>query len=367
MIWESLGMFFRKMKGVRGLPKHKGSPDEICREILRKCYNGRYFQASAGHFSLFYIRDFGICIEALLRLGYRKEVENTLKYALSCYERYEKITTTIKKNGVCKDFFNIAPDSLAFLLFSLRVSKADALVSEYRQFLEKEIARYYEAIVDKNTGLVKKGYFSSIKDNAIRNSSCYDNCMLAMIRRNAGLLKLNNPFAKYNYPKLIYEHFWNKKEGYFKDDLDLDIPTGDANVFPYWCGIFKDRNMIKSSINAIQKNHLDKPFPLRYWKDKKAGSFLFIQSLLAPNYEGNTCWVHLGLCYMDVLAHLNDKQYKSLLKEHIRQYTNMIIEHKNFLEVYTIKSDGQAVPYRSLFYHCDDSMIWCSKYLAFRP
>ncbi len=416
MLNESLSMFKRRLKGISAIKRYSGSPEQICKQIINGCYNGTYFQTSAGHFSNFYIRDFGMCVEALLKLGYKKEVYNTLSYALSCYAKHGTVTTTIKSNGACKDFFNIGPDSLAFLLFSLRVSKADALVSGYKEFLEKEIVRYYVTIVNKNTGLARKGYFSSIKDHAIRNSSCYDNCMLAMIAREATLLKLSNEFNKHNYKKLILDRFWNKEKGYvknhrsetcsmlrivqqqqgvfdaqnsakpavfehtefhlttnprfaefccFKDDLDNDIPTGDANVFPYWCRIFDEKQkqkksadekeMLIKSINAIQKNSLDKPFPLKYWNSKKYGHFLFFPSLFAKHYETNTVWIHLGLCYLDVIARYDRK----LLKTYLSEYTKLIKEYNNFMEVYT--EDGK--PYNSLFYLSDESMIWCAKYL----
>jgi hypothetical protein len=269
---------------------------------------------------------------------------------------------------VCKDFFSIGPDSLAFLLYSLRISKIKELVSAYKAFLEKEITRYHETIVDKNTGLAKKGYFSSMKDHAIRNSSCYDNCMLAVISREADLLRLKNPFRKYNYKDMIYSHFWNKEKKYFMDDLDNDVPTGDANVFPYWCRIFdgkkvgnknvNEKEMLDESIKAIHKNKLDSPFPLKYWNTKRYGHFLGFPSFFAPHYETDAVWTHLGLCYLDVLAKID----KKLLSKHIQMYTKLIETNKNFIELY----DEKGSLYSSLFYLSDESMIWCCKYLMLR-
>lgn len=367
------------MKGEKAIHQYSGSTNSICSQIIKNCFNGEFFQASAGNFACFYIRDFGMCIKSLLNLGYKKEAESTLSFALKTYAKQDRITTTITRDGKCVDYFNIAPDSLAFLLYSLRIAKdkqvakdkpivnTKALVLEHKLFLEKEIRRYFETIVDQSTGLVKKGYFSSIKDHAVRNSSCYDNCMLAMISREADELELENPFKKFNYHALIKTYFWskneNKQSGYFKDDIDNDVPTGDANVFPYWCGVFdcasEDKEMAKSSIKTIKENKLDQPFPLKYSSNAKYGSFLFLPSLFAGNYEGNTIWMHLGLCYLDVIAITDRKLFKTYLNQCLDKYKELIKTYKNFLEVY----NHNSTPYQSLFYLCDDSMLWCSKYL----
>lgn len=393
-------MLKRRIKGEKAIHRYIGNEEFICSQIVERCFNGIFFQVSQGHFSNFYIRDFGMCIKALLKLGYKEEIERTLTYAMSNYAEFGKITTTItpkipiekelkrlkntdyhdiafsrNEDNSCKDFFNIAPDSLAFLLYSLRVAKKykiNGLVEAYKPFLEREIQRYFNKIVVKansKKGLVKKEYFSSMKDHAIRNSSCYDNCMLAMISKEADKLKLKNPFNAFDYKKLIRKYYWNAKKGYFKDDLDNDVATGDANVFPYWCEIFavvnskgkimnkKELKMLKQSVKAIQKNKLDKPFPLKYSNKKSSeyGRFLFWPSLFAKNYEGNTIWMHLGLCYLDIVACVD----KKLLKKYLLSYKKQIEKYSNFLELYTEK--GQ--PYKSLFYLSDDSMLWCCKYL----
>jgi hypothetical protein len=395
MLKESIYMLRRRLKGDKAIHKYAGNAEFICHQIVDMCFNGIFFQVSQGHFNNFYIRDFGMCIKALIKLGYKEEVYRTLTYAMSNYSDYNKITTTItpkipineemeklkevdyhdiafsrNEDNECKDFFSIAPDSLAFLLYSLRIAKQNkivGLIEAYKPFLEREIKRYYDTIVIKSgekRGLVKKGYFSSMKDHAIRNSSCYDNCMLAMISKEADKLKLKNPFKRFNYKKLILKHFWNDKKKYFKDDLNNNMPTGDANVFPFWCEIFevkgknkKNMGMLKQAIKAIQKNKLDKPFPLKYSNKTQSryGNFLFFPSLFARNYESNSIWMHLGLCYLDVVSKVD----KKLLRKYLSSYKKQIEKHHNFLEVY----DEKGKPYKSMFYLCDDSMIWASKYL----
>ncbi len=342
-----------------GIKKYSGAPEEICKQIVADCWNGTFFQVSTGHFSLFYIRDFGMCVEALLKLGYKKEVEKTLQYALTVYSRENRITTTITKEGKCFDVFSYAPDSLAFLLYSLRVSKNKVLVEIYKPFLEKELQCFFEIVVDKETWLVQKGRnFSSIKDHAKRYVSCYDSCCIALVAKEADALGLSSFFKteNNNYNKIkqkIKQTFWNGS--YFRENEESNYVTGDANTFPYWFGIFTDKEMIKKSIAAIQKEKLDQLFPLKYTSFVPK-NFFFLPSLLAPNYEGNTIWAHMGLCYIDIVAKVD----KKLAKKYVTLYKELIETHKNFLELF----DENGNPYNSLFYYSDAGMLWCSKWLV---
>ena len=195
---------FHMLKRRISVAKHEtrqydGTPEQICKQIVKECWNGTFFQVSTGHFSLFYMRDFGMCIESLIKLGYKKEVERTLQFALTCYSRENRVSTTITKGGKCFDVFSYSPDTLAFLLYSLRVSKNNDLIEIYKPFLEQQIQYFYDTVVDKETGLVRKDEnFSSIKDNAKRRSSCYDNCCLAVVAREAVALGLSSPFKTKN-------------------------------------------------------------------------------------------------------------------------------------------------------------------------
>jgi hypothetical protein len=338
----------------RGIRKYEGNAAEICQKIVKDCWNKKhgYFQASNGHFSEFYMRDFGICAESLMKLGYKDEVYRTMQYCLNIYSKHSKVTTTITPKGRPINVFHYAPDTLAFLIRSLRVAGAKDLAKTYEPFLEKEAEWYADDIIHKGTGLVNFRKYSSMKDHSARKSSCYDNCMSAMLSRELDKLGMKNPLKKYKYPQLIKLNFWHAK--YFDDDLYSNYICGDANVFPYWCGIFTDPLMIKKSIAAIQQEGLDSPFPLKYTSGrlKERASTC---TLLAPNYEGNTVWLHLGLCYLDVVK----KADKELFAKHLEQYTKLIEEHGNLLEVF--RPDG--TPYKTPVYYADDSMLWAAKYL----
>jgi hypothetical protein len=347
---------FKRSRNVKkeGVKRYKGNARSICKQIVKDCWNGRYFQVSTGHFCEFYVRDFGWCVDSLIKLGYQEEVKKTLEYALKIYSE-QGLKTTITPKGEAVDIFTYAPDSLAFLIRSLRVLGDKELIERYKDFLVEEINKFYEFVIEKETGLIRSDkYFSSIKDEAKRRSSCYDNIMAAVLSNELNKLKLHNPLKKYDYKKIIRHMFWNGE--YFVDDLkgNKEIIAGDANVFPFWTEVFDDKEMLKLCIEKIQSSGLDKPFPLKYTKDIPK-NFNFI-SWFVPNYEGNCIWMHIGLMYIKIVREIDSEK----AKEYINEYTKLIEKYGNFLEVFN--SDG--TPFRSRFYYADEGMLWCSNYLT---
>ena len=338
--------------------KYGGNYKEICQNIIKSCWNGRYFQTSAKGFTEFYVRDFAFCAESLCRLGFVKEVRLSLEYALHHFQKHGQIKTKVSRNGTPVDIFHIAPDSLALLIRTFIVTKNHDLAEKYRHFLNKEIRRYYDVIINKSTGLVKSGYFSSVRDHTIRHSSMYDNAMIAFLRENLSTLKLENPFKKYDYKQKIKKLFWTGS--YFRDSLESQDVTGDANIFPFWLGIFKSSSMLKQSIRAIEENGLSDPYPLKYSAKKSqknpiSNKSLSFANFFAPNYQGDTIWMQNGMLYLKLLATVNRKKF--LL--YFNKYKTLIEHHGNFLELFT--KEGQI--YRTLFYKADEGLLWCSMFL----
>ena len=340
----------------RGVKRHSGDSEEICRQIIEDCWNGRYFMTSAGHFPDFYTRDFGWCCESLIKLGHREKVKMTLGYALRNFRRKGHVTTAISPRGDAYDFPCYAVDSLAYLVRSLRLLGNKELVESNKEFLNKQIKLFFELVIDKKNGLVKKEtHFSSMKDHAVRKSSCYDKCMVGMLSLELNKIGLENPF-KLDYRKLIKEKFWNGK--YFLDDLSgAKHVAGDAQIIPFYSGLIKDLGMFRKSLEAIQREGFDKPVPLRYSKVKPKQEFIFLH-LLASNYEKNTCWQHLGMMFLDVLSRLSNVELEGYLKV----VESFIERDKNFLEVYW--PNGR--PYSNVFYYADEGMLWASVYLRIK-
>ncbi|MDO8741447.1 MAG: hypothetical protein Q7J54_07850 [Candidatus Woesearchaeota archaeon] len=338
-----------------GVKKYNGSAEQICRQIIKDCWNGRYFQASSGHFCEFYTRDFGFCIEALLKLGYKDEIKKTLEYVLNIFEKNRKITTTISPDGIPFDFPYYAVDSVPYLIRSLRIFNDKNLIIRYNAFLNKEIKKFYEIVFDKEKGLVKENAcFSSMKDYSVRKSSCYDNVMAAMLSNELKKIEiLENPFKDYDFKKTIKEKFWTGS--YFLDDLSgSSHVAGDANVFPFWSNVFDDKKMLRSSIEAIQKEGLDSPFPLKYTGNTEKLRMINAE-FFVPGYERSSIWMHMGPLFIGLVKKIN----KNKAEDYVQQYRSLIEKYKNYPEVF----DADGKPYKTPFYYSDEGMLWAAMFL----
>lgn len=360
---EGMRMFRRRLRVLfKGIKKYKGSSAEICRSIIRDCWNAdhQYFQASAGHFCEFWTRDFAWCIMPLIRLGYKEKVLKTLEYAMNIFEKHSQITTTINPKQKPFDFPYYAIDSVPYFIYCLQSADAYALVKKHKDFLNTQIEDFFERVIDEKTGLVRKDrHFSSMKDYAKRKSSCYGNVMAALLRDSINHINkneklLDNPLNGYDYKKLIKKHFWTG--AYFLDDLSgLKYPTGDANVFPFLYGLFNDKNMLKSCIRTIQQHKLDDPFPLKYTESGSQEHKMISLEFLAPDYERDTIWMHMGSLYIGLVREIDPE----LANKYISQYAGIIETCRNYPELFK----KNKKPYTSLLYHADESMLWAAIYL----
>jgi PII-like signaling protein len=348
---------FKRSRYVKkyGIKKYEGNAKEICRQIVEDCWNGRYFQTSSGHFCEFYIRDFGWTVDSLIKLGYKKEVHSTLKYALDKFSK-DRLTTTITPEGKCVDIFTYSVDSLPFLIRSLRVAKAKDLIEQYRDFLDKETKKCFKLCFNPKTSLVTtKTYFSSMKDESKRSSSLNDNVMIAMLSEELDKIGLFNPFRKYDIKGAILRHLW--EGSYFYDDINkFKIITGDSNVLPFWTEVFDEEEMIKICVDKIRNEKLDHPFPLKYTSSHFSQQKMNIVEKFVRKYERDSIWMHMGLLYIQMVKRID----KGLAKKYVDSYTQIIEGHRNFLEVF--HPDGRV--YKSTFYYADEGMLWAANYLT---
>ena len=350
---ETPRIFFSSWKNRLIKKKYEGTAKQICEGIVKDCWNGRFFQTSTGNFKQFWTRDFGWCTAALLKLTYEKEVHQTIRYALNRFKHYNKITTTITPGGRVYDFTTEAVDSLPWLIHSIKISKFP--YHSYKTFLNNQIRKFFKNVVNEHTGLVDpEKHFSSMKDFALRKSSCYDNCMLAMLSRDLSEMKLENPFKQFDYPALIKRHFWNGM--YFYDDLPRqDYVAGDANLFPFILGVTTDKTMLRSALHQVNKAGLDQPLPLKYTNSRDKVKFVW-QELFMRNYESDAIWTHMGPLFVKLAQQVD----KEKAKEYKNEYKEMIEKHSNYLEVFNSKGK----PFSSVYYYCDSGMLWAANYLS---
>lgn len=357
---EARRIFGRRLKIIfTGVKEYEGNDTQICRRIIEDCYNKRkgYFMTSSGHFSEFYARDFGWTAKSLVRLGYKDQVRKTLDYALGIYRKHGAVEQTIDPKG--KPFTypeKYSPDALAFIIRSIRRCRPNNLIDKYKDFLNSEIDKYYELVIEKDTGLVRRDIsFNSMKDYSERLSSCHDNVLTGILSETLRRYRvLHNPFRKYNYPKLIMDNFWTGR--YFLDDLSGDKTVcGDAQVLPFWSKLITDRNILRQIILTIREVGLDKPFPLKFTRGRAKSQKMVKEEFFAGNYQRDAVWPHIGMMYIDIVR----KLYPDLAIFYLNQYRNIINENSNFLEVF----DSEGKPFRNIWFYTDESMIWAANYL----
>jgi len=336
--WLSLR---RKLSGWKRYP---GNVQSICDAILNDCWNGRFYQASAGHFRQFYARDIGIAAPFLDK----ERLRATMSYALERYAAHGKITTSITpgNDGAPFDFPVFGVDSLPFLLRGLRCANDKRIVSDHKEFLKIEIERW-EAIVLNNDGFVKRNvHFSSMRDHAIRSSSCYDNAMVLLLKQEANALGLRTN-VKLTAAKFIKE-FWNGR--FLNDERDKEVLGGDANVVPWWLGVVDDKKKAKTCLQALHELRMDLPIPLSYSESSTVAPKMIGHEFFVPSWERDGRWMQLGLMYVDVATKLK----MPWADEVIASVRSNIERNQNVLEVFT----PEGRPYTSAFYHADESMLW---------
>lgn len=353
-----------------GIRRYDGDSSSIGRQIIDDCYNGEkdYFMVSSGHYREFYARDFGWCVESLLSLGERDRVLKTLSYVLAVFEKHGRIEQSIDPAGKPFTFPEADfSDALPFIIHALRLSKAGKIIKKHGKFLNREIVRYFEGVIDGSTGLVRKDvHISSMKDYALRQSSCYDNSLAGMLANDLsalsssgvpGAISLVNPFRKYDYSDILIRNFWTGE--HFLDDLSGSRTIcGDANTLPFWTGVIRDKAMLRKAMRSVQNEGLDDPFPLKYTRDRFREQKMISTEFLAGNYERDTIWTHVGLMYIKVVAQVD----KDLARRYMVKYEKKMLLHRNFLEVY----DRRGRPFQTIAYYTDESMLWVANYLTLK-
>ncbi len=349
----------------KGYKRYKGSPLKICEQIVKECFNGTYFQGSCGHFSSFWVRDLGMCAESFMRIGFKDELCSTLEWALAVYEKNNKVTTTIFKHKYPVDIYAYASDSLPFLLWACIAAEREDLLKKHKDFLNGEINRYAQVLFDFKNGMIKrKLYVSGAKDCVLRDSSMYDNTMAAWLKN---LLKrcsfLDNPWKNADIKANLKENLWNGN--YFLEDLSgVKYVSADANIWPYWCGVFKEKELFQSSIDTIIQEMLDQPLPLKYHAKRHPEREFHIPKIFTPNYQGDTIWTQIGMIYIMLVK----KLYPSLAMQYLGAYTKLIKHYGNYLELFVDKNASDEippVPYTGRFgiYTADEGMIWAAMYV----
>jgi hypothetical protein len=345
---------FRRLFGWK---RYRGSVEAISRAVLEDCWTGEFFAGSAGHFKQFWTRDLAICTPALCRLGERERVVRSWAFGLERFARAGRITTTIFRRRHPRDVYAYGSDSLPLLLYGLREAGASHLIQRHRALLAAEIERYHQKVFDPELGLARTdGYFSGPRDCMTGRSTVFANTMIALIAR---LLddepSLPNPFKGYDLPAAMLAQHWTGD--YFRDALCRNLPSGDGNVWPFFFGLFPDRDMRRRAFDTLEARGLTRPIPLAYFERRLSECELPVPRAFTPNYQGDPCWTQLGPAYLRVLADVD----RPRMEAHRSAMAALIERDGNYLELYT--KSGKPYRGRGLFYFADEGMLWAAMFL----
>ncbi len=282
---------------VAGPRRFQGDAAAICRAIVEACWTGDYLAASAGHFRQFWTRDLAFSAGSLVRLGHRARVEASLDWALEAWSHRGRVTTTIFAGRRPADVYRFGVDSLPLLLATMEECRAEHLIGRHGRWMEREVARYAEEVLDARTGLVRDGCrFSTHRDTVITGSNCYANTMLVLLD---GVLRrtgwLTSPLPPDTGDRFL-EAFW--RADHFSDRRGRDLLTGDANVFPFWLGIVPHDAGLRTALDALDAAGLARPLPLRYAARRDPRIEDRVQRWFVPDYQGTSIWTSLGAMYL---------------------------------------------------------------------
>lgn len=349
-------MYKRHLR-VRGkhFKRYEGNAKQICETILKELWNGTYLETGKGNYPQFWSRDFGVMLPYLIALGYKKECERTLAYALERFKKKGKITTQITPKGKPVSFPNVpSPDSIALIFRSVTLLNNRELQKKYEGFLQKEAKRYQEEILDKEGKIRRHQHFSGMRDHAIRDAASYDLVMSYVMQQ--ACKKLRIAFIQTDYKKTLLANYWNGE--YFNDDMSNNTLSADANIYPFYYGLITEKKKLKKVINNIQEKGLDKPFPIKYVADKKEKGKMIWKEIFSKDWEADAIWPWAGLPYIEILARIDNKK----ATEHLKKYEQLIEKHGTFIEVY----DKEGKPYKSPFFSTGEAMIWASMFLKLK-
>jgi hypothetical protein len=228
-----------------------------------------------------------------------------MAYALDIWTRRKShITTTIHYFDRPGDAYEYGVDSLPLLLAAVRSVGATDLVERHHGWLSAEIAHYMDRVVDPSFGLVRADRkYSAHRDTVVNRSNTYGNTMVALLAKTlAETGWFASPLEHYfegDYGRLLMDWLW--AGDHFRDALDDEVVSGEANVWPFYAGIIDDPAVMAPALAYLEANGFCDPYPVRYETSRRPEREVLATRLLLPDYQGDTVWTSMGSMYPQVL------------------------------------------------------------------
>jgi hypothetical protein len=334
-----------------GRPRFRfhGSAEAICRQVVDRCWNGRFFATSLGHYSDVWTRDLGLCSEALIRLGYRDELKLTLAFTLDAYERAGRVTTVVRRTGYGQDIYGEPADAFPLLLRSLALVGDRELTERHRPFLQTAARDY---LLDLGVH-AKEGF----KDTVVRGFSTYEVVMLDVVLKAAGDLDIPVPRLDARLlPQRMLRSFWRRTHFAPTRAGNGSHFSADATILPFMLTSTTTGRMISAALAEIRHRRLDDPFPLVFSDPPHCEEARLLPRLLAPGYQADTIWSIFGALTILLARRARET---AVAERYARAYAHGIEEAGTFYELFT--RDGR--PYQSWCYRSCEGMLWAALYL----
>jgi hypothetical protein len=336
------------------IERFDGDAEQISNQIVERCWNDDYYMTSIGHFTQFFVRDFGTVAESLVKIGQKQRVIHTLRWALLNYRRAGVVTTCIDKKGHCFNAPMHAVDSLPWLLHCIVVSNYDLNIAE-RNFLEHQLVLYRKKYLD-TSGHLRPMKFAEMRDAVVYDRSAYAVALvgrLAYCVERLGLRHFPHPLQKYQ--EELITRYWNGQ--YFNADRMTDAFSAECALMPFFLGVIIDNALFDATSQYIIDDEHDDPCGLIYTKQESAFHYHWWMSApFMPHYEGESLWSWHGLFYLHTLRRYADKSFMSQRQKFA---THTIVAHKTFPEM--LNSDGSW--YYAPIYRGDPGMVWAALYV----
>jgi hypothetical protein len=329
----------------------------VARACIEAAWAGDHFTASGGHFRQFWTRDLGFSTVPLIRTGYGDRVLASLTWALDAWSRAGRVTTTIFPGRRPRDVYTLGIDSLPLLVHALRALRVDqadavdALVARHRPWLEPETRRYARAVLDPQTGRVRRDRrFSSHRDTVLTDDNAYANAMVVALDaglRDAGWFP--SPIPDGARDRFVAA-FWRGDR--FVDTPDGDEVTGDGTVFPFWIGAVDDGLGLAPALAAARAAGLADPLPLRYSARYVPAAEDPVQRWFVPDYQGTAIWTSLGAIYLQLL----DRVDPAAVEAPLAAYERLVETSGTVWEV--LLDDLRPYRGRLGIFRADEAMLW---------
>ena len=351
----------RLRRQFRGHTRHTGDAASIVEACIERCWNGRTFTASPGHFDMFWTRDLSFSAPALVRQGYRDRVHASLAYALDTWTRRRShITTTIHYFDRPGDVYEYGVDSLPLFLAALRAADATDLVERHADWLRDEVAHFAERVIDPATGLVRSDRkYSAHRDTVENRSNAFGNTMVALLAKTLAETDwLHSPIEHHfrgDYGSLLLEHFW--AGDHFRDALDDETVSGEANVWPFFTGVITDPGIAAPALAYLDAEGFCDPLPLRYETVRRPEREVWLTRHVLPDYQGSTVWTSLGAMYLQVLRPIDPL----LATYETNRYVELIERDGTYWEVLDQRGRNYVSPRWIMI--GEESMLWSAIFL----